>query len=107
MKKTEGEPEKDLQNELETLWKDPFKWNEGSDLDIGIEGMRAVELLPDFVVLRSVLPGMPENIRDVPVGIFLTGMTNQELIKFAEEIFRAVQKGDIKYTGPSNPSARL
>ncbi|MDP3998090.1 MAG: hypothetical protein Q8P89_00535 [bacterium] len=95
---SDGKRKKTLQEELEELWDDKVCSSDGPPAGIELpEGMRAIELAPDRVVLRSIVPGLPPDKRDVPVAVFDDHCLPEEVRKVAEEIFQAVLEGKVRY----------
>lgn len=65
------------QEKLQTLWNNSDSWLDGRTYEVpGLpEGMRIIETSDEMLILRSVMPGLPEEmegkpLRDVPIGVF-------------------------------------
>lgn len=88
---TESQPTP--QEQLQKLWNTPDNWSDGVTVQIeGLpEGMRAVETQNDFLIIRSVMANLPEELhgkplRDVPIAIFhVRSAKPEEIIKEARK----------------------
>lgn len=65
------------QQKLQALWNKSDSWIDGRTYEIaGLpEGMRIIETSDEMLILRSAMPGLPEELegkplRDVPIGVF-------------------------------------
>lgn len=91
------------QKELERIWKDPQKWNDGPRKEIDLpEGMRLI-WGGDLYILRSMMQGTPstmngtQTIEDVPIAVFGERYNPQEVKKEARRWIKLIASGQVKY----------
>lgn len=97
------------QEELENIWNNPDNWRDGMPLSIeGLpEGMQAIEFPQDeSVILRSVMPGLPERvnkkpIRNVPVAVFYRNAIRPEnILSEAVKLTQRILAQEVKFVPP-------
>ncbi len=100
-----------LQEQLESVWKDRLAWTEGIEQKIeGLpEGTRFIELDTHTAVLRMLTPDAPINKTtgkpdDIPVAMFSThGNTPEEIINTALKIGSAIIRGEVETSEAHEP----
>lgn len=104
----EPQPEKTPQQKLEKIWGERMHWHEGPDVKLTEslpEGMRLVMVDPEFLVLRSPLPGVPIDSqtgkpKDVPIAIFGPNVEPKYVEEEAKELGKKIQEGEVWYVPP-------
>lgn len=106
--RSEQEPAKTPQEELEEIWRDPRFWSKGQDVQLTEplpEGMRMVAVDPDFYVLRSPLPGVPIDPntgkpQDVPIAVFGPNVDPKNVEEKATKLGEQIKNGEVSYVPP-------
>lgn len=105
------EVQETLQERLEKLWKNKFAWGKGAKIKESpkplTKGMELIMLNndPDFLVLRSPLPGAPIDpetgrMLTIPVAVFGRHLGPENIEKVATEVGRGIQRGEVHYVPP-------
>lgn len=94
---------------LQKLWNNPESWREGMTVQIkGLpEGFRAIETQNETLIIRAIMPGLPEELdgkplRDVPIGAFnLRSVDPEEIDRTAREFTNQVVNKEVMFVPPA------